>query len=250
LNIKFLGIIVTVVVIGFGILLLLPAYTQKQAKSSIMLTFNIVEQKNDLSGWCNGLDQLIRKNNIKATVFLPGKIAESNPQCLKTIAINENIDIGSSTYDYVDLTSISNYTKALEEVSEGKNSIDTTGNIHSKIFRAPFGKTDENIYSFLNRAGITFDLSYNDKYNVFQNDLFIKYNLSSINGPMIPSDELNSEISVLKQKKQPILINYDNAASLSEVNNTIAEIKSANNELSFINPSELTAEKLTLREES
>jgi hypothetical protein len=250
MNIKFLGVMVTAIVIVFGILLLLPAYTQKQAKPSIMLSFNIVDQTNNLTEWCSGLDHLIRQNNIKATVFITGKLAVSNPECLKRIVANENIDIGSSTYDYVDLTSISDYTKALEEVSDGKISVDTIGNITSKIFRAPFGKTDQNIYSFLSRSGITFDLSYNDKYNVFQNDLFVKYNLSTLDNLNITSEELNSEISILKQKREPILINYDNAAPLTSINNTISEIKASNNELMFVNPSDLIKENLTIRKVS
>jgi hypothetical protein len=249
-NIKFKGIVITVIVIAFGLLLLLPVYIQKQAKSPVMLSFNIVKQNNDLPKWCSELDQLISNNGIKAIVFITGKLAASNPECLKQIIANENIDIGSSTYDYVDLTSIPNYTNALGEVSDGKKSIDTIGNISSKIFRAPFGKTDQNIYSFLSRSGIMFDLSYNDKYNLFQNDLFIKYNLKAINGSNITSEQLGSEISMLKQNGEPILINYDNTVPLTSINNTISEIKSSNNGIMFTNPSDLIKENLTVRKEN
>jgi peptidoglycan/xylan/chitin deacetylase (PgdA/CDA1 family) len=194
--------------------------------------------------------ELIENNNIKSTIFITGKLAEENPKCISQVASDNNIDIGSSTYSYRDLTAISNYTEALEEVRNGKKAIDTIGNIDSKIFKSPFGKTDQNIYSFLSRTGITFDLSYHDKYNKFENNLFIKYNLKALDGSNNTSTELNNKISFLKDKTEPILINFDNSASLNDINNPISEIRSLNKEVIFTNPSNLIKQDLTTKTEN
>jgi peptidoglycan/xylan/chitin deacetylase (PgdA/CDA1 family) len=250
MNIKFKGIIVTAIVIIFGILLLLPVYLQRQAKPNLMLSFDIVIQDNNILKWCEQLSKLIENNDIKSTVFITGKLAEENPKCISQFVSDDNIDIGSSTYNYRDLTAISNYTEALEEVRNGKRVIDGIGNIDSKIFKSPFGKTDQNIYSFLNRTGITFDLSYHDKYNTFENNLFIKHNLKALNGSNTTSAELNNKISTPKDKTEPILINFDNSVSIDGINNLISEIRSLNKEIVFTNPSDLIKQDLTIKMEN
>ena len=78
-----------------------------------------------------------------------GKLAESYPKCVTLFSSNDGIDIGSSTYNYINLTSTQDYLLTLEEVKEGKRAVDSIGRLDSKLFKAPSGSTNQNIYSLL-----------------------------------------------------------------------------------------------------
>jgi peptidoglycan/xylan/chitin deacetylase (PgdA/CDA1 family) len=171
-------------------------------------------------------------------IFLRGKTAEKFPECVNTF--HDGVDVGSQTYSYVDLQTIDDYTLQLEEVEHGKHAIDKIGNFDSKLFKAPYGSTDENIYSLLSRSGILVDFSYEHQFNKFYKGKFIKFDSVSYHSPNI-----KSIISEIKTVKEPIILNYDNTIPVSEIENLLATLKSEN--IRFVSPSELTGIDLTTR---
>ncbi len=203
-----------------------------------MLSFNISDTE-DLSTWCSELAAVLEERNIKATIFFPGKIAEENPECLTYFG--EGIDIGSQTYNYVDLTSISDFSVQLEEVRNGKEAVDNAGNLYSRVFRAPYGATDENIYYLLSQCGIIADFSYEQQYNLFQNGQFIKYNAITYEG------SIDSVESILNNTRSSDLtiITFDNSRSISQIFDVISRLK--NGEVQFVSASDLAETDLTGR---
>ena len=176
------GAIATGIVVVLGIAIISPVYYQKRPISQpiVMLSFSIIGDSN-VPKWCNDLSSILEKHNLRAAVFITGKVAERNPACISSFSSND-IDIGSQTYNYVNLTSITDYSAALEEVRSGKEVLDKTGNLNSRLFKAPYGSTDQNIYSFLTRSGIVADFSYAQHYNKYENGKFIKYDLVTYDG--------------------------------------------------------------------
>lgn len=232
------GIISTSLVIIASFLTYGMIFFEPTPSRSVLLSFDIVDD-NNLPNWCIDLSKTLEKNHVKAAVFVAGKIAEKYPQCVQ--AFHEDIDIGSETYSYVNLDSILDYSLQLDEVKNGKNAIDKVGKLDSKLFRAPYGNTDDNIYSILSRSGILVDFSYSNQYNKFSEDKFIKYNLTSYNGAYHNAGFFKN----LKFDKEPLMINYDNTISVSEIDNFISNLKSDN--LRFVSASELTKVDLTNR---
>ena len=113
--------------------------------SIIGLLFSINKDMN-LPYFCDTIYAIMNKHNVKASIFISGNLAEKYPICVSLFSSNENIDIGSQTYSDVNLTSIPDYTKQFSEVKSGKSAIDYVGKVDSKLFRAPYGSTDGNIY--------------------------------------------------------------------------------------------------------
>lgn len=242
MHIRYAGIIVISLLILLGIAILLPVYYQERPYPIVMLSFDIIKNDNVLE-WCNDLSSILHKYNIKATVFFTGKIAQIYPKCVSLFSSNNNVDVGSSTYNYSNLVSISDYSKALEEVKSGKSTIDNIGQINSKIFRAPYGATDDNIYSLLTQTGILADFSYKGQYNKYENGQFIKYDLIAYNGSLSQLSEIINSIS----SKKPTLITFDNSISVSQLDSFISNINSNIKDVYFTNASELTDISLTLR---
>jgi peptidoglycan/xylan/chitin deacetylase (PgdA/CDA1 family) len=205
-----------------------------------MLSFSILEGDN-LPEWCKGLSNILEKHDIPATIFISGKTAQNIPECIT--AFNKDVDIGSQTYDYVNLSSISDYQNQLEEVRKGKEIIDSVGQLDSRLFRAPYGAIDENIYSLLNRTGIIADFSYDSQYNKYFNGKFIWFNLTSFDGTENTADFFLS----FDETEIPILINFDSDTSLEYFEEFIEELMTEN--IQFVNASELTELDLTIRNE-
>jgi|SRR5215213_1048473 len=240
------GTIVTGIVILIGIVVVLPVYYQKRpvSQSAILLSFSITNDSN-IPQWCNDLSTILEKHNLKAAVFITGKVAERNPACVSSFS-SKDIDIGSQTYNYVNLTSISDYSVALEEVRSGKEVLDKTGNLNSRLFKAPYGSTDQDIYSFLTRSGIIADFSYAQQYNKYENGKFIKNELIVYDGSSFSSDQFSNIIS---SNKIPVLINFDNSTPIEEIDSFLSRLKSVSNSIYFINASELMGMNLTERKE-
>src|ERR1700756_5493706 len=147
MKIVHVGAIITGIVISMGVLLILPEFLRPSPTQPILLSFSITNEQN-LPNWCHDLSYVLEKNNVKAAVFVIGKVAERHPDCVT--GFPQDVDIGSESYDHVALTSISDYTTQLAEVKNGKAAVDKAGNLDSKLFKAPYGATDANIYSLLN----------------------------------------------------------------------------------------------------
>jgi len=252
---NYAGMLVFGILIALGLAIVLPVYLQKRPVSQVlivsqptaMLSFNVIYDYN-VPKWCNDLSLLLKRYSIKATVFITGKIANKFPDCVSVFSSNDgnNVDIGSQTYDYVRLTSISNYNAALEEVKNGKEAVDAAGKLNSTLFKAPYGATDQNIYSLLSRSGILADFSYTHQYNKYEKGQFIKYQLTAYNGSNYFSKEL---LDSLSSKKTPLIINFDNSNAIDRLDSFISKLKSEYKNIHFINASELTGMDLTVKKE-
>jgi peptidoglycan/xylan/chitin deacetylase (PgdA/CDA1 family) len=232
---RYKGIIVTGILILTGIAILLPVYFPKRVQPILMLSFNIINNEN-LPQWCNGLYRILQKHEIKATIFITGKVVDTFPKCMSLFSSNSNIDIGSSTYNYTDLVNILDYSKALTEVQKGKHAVDNAAKINTSLFKAPYGSTDQNIYSLLTRSGIIADFSYTNQYNIYENGQFIRYDLKAYNG----SNTTGLVHNIISSKgNEPILINFDNSIATSHIDSFIDDIRSQIENIHFTNPSEI-----------
>ena len=216
----------------------------KSAKDSIniILVFSI-NSNNSLPGWCNGLSSTLKKYNVNdGIVFISGKLAESYPKCVTLFSSNDGIDIGSSTYNYMNLTSTQDYLVSLEQVKEGKRAVDSIAELDTKLFKAPYGSTDQNIYSLLTRSGILADFSYTQQYNVYENGQFIRYDLETYKGSVDPVRILNTISS--NNMDDVNLIDFDNSIPVTQIDEFIFKLKKTDENIRFISGSELTGLRL------
>lgn len=240
------GIGATVVVIVVGVAVALPPFLQPPAGPAVLLSFNIVND-DDMPGWCYDLAGILAREKLPAIIFFSGEIAAKYPQCVTSFG--ENVDIGSSTYGYRNLTEISDYTEQLREVGEGKKAVDLAGNLDSKAFRAPYGSTDDNIYSLLSRSGILADFSYNDRYNKYHEDKFIRFELNvfDASSASITTEQIGTNLPDEKTG-DPSKVDIDNSVSLNKVQQIINALQ--DNGADFLNASELADITLTVRKEN
>ena len=172
-----------------------------------------------------------------------GQAAQASPECA---SFPRGVDVGSRTFSYVDLTA-TDYRIALDEVWTGKVAVDEVGGINSKLFKAPHGSTDENIYSLLSRSGILADFSYCGQYNKYENDRFVKYNLTSFSG----DSEQEQFFSLISNQTlvASVAVNFDSSVPLAQIEQFIARLQSLNDgRIHVVSASELTAMSLTIRE--
>jgi len=231
----------TTVIMVLGLIMIAPTFFRNATPDSqlkVMFTFSVLEVDN-VSKWCKELADLLTAENVKATVFFTGRFAEQHPECVK--AFGNLVDIGSQTYSYVNLTSISDYDVQLEEVEKGKEAVDRAGNLYSRLFKAPYGSTDENIYSLLSHSGIVADFSYQFQYNVFQNGQFIKFDSITYNGSELSSEFLTS----LPKTTKPLIIAFGPSTSIARINEVMQSLKGT--QVVFVNASEIAGCKLTQR---
>jgi peptidoglycan/xylan/chitin deacetylase (PgdA/CDA1 family) len=222
--------------------MVLPFYLRatdaSEGKVNIILLFEVNDFKNT-TAWCIELSTFLEENHLKATIFFSGKVAEKHGECVK--CFSNSIDIGSQTFSYIDLTSIEDYEIQLEEVKRGKEIVDDAGNLDSKLFRAPYGLTDENIYSLLYRSNIIADFSYEQQYNKYCEDQFLKFKLQTYNSSENSPDFFRNLID----RDDPVAIVFDLSDSIGHIEEFILELKSEN--VRFLSTSELTGLELTVR---
>jgi peptidoglycan/xylan/chitin deacetylase (PgdA/CDA1 family) len=216
--------------------MVIPPYIKPHSAKVFLLSFSVLEDVEQ--SWCDSLASTIKKHNVEATIFFSGKVADKNPECVKIFPYN--VDIGSQTYHYVSLTSISDYTEKLEEIQLGKKAVDAAGDLNSKLFKAPYGTTDDNIYSLLTRSNIIADFSYKDQYNKYYDGQFITFELESYDGQTHTPEFFHNLIT-----NEPIVINFDSSVSVNYIDNFISKTKSHSSY--FIDASELTGLPLTIR---
>lgn len=238
------GIGATVVVIVVGVVVALPPFLQPPAGPTVLLSFNIVNDDN-MPDWCYELASILSEKNLDAVVFLPGKIAEEYPQCVNSFG--ENVDIGSSAYNYRNLTEIADYTEQLREVGDGKKAVDLAGNLDSRSFRAPFGSTDENTYSLLSRSGILADFSYADRYHKYHEDKFITFDLTvfDASSPSVSAEYIGASLPD-RQTDDSFNVDIDNSVPSNKYRQIIDALQSKGAD--FVSASELTGIPLTVRE--
>ncbi len=233
MNIVIIGLVVTILVISLGVVMIIPNFTTTPTQTASLLIFEVNDDKN-LPQWCDELSSFLNTNKVDATVFVSGKIVEIHPQCVNKF--HSGVDIGSQTYSYISLTTISDYQQQLDEVQKGKEVVDSAGNLDSKLFRAPYGQTDDNIYSLLTRNNIIADFSYENQYNKFHNGQFLKFDVNSVSNP---------ENIVSLGTEFPVFVTFDNSVPISKISSFISEVDSK--KIRFVSASELTGLQLTVR---
>lgn len=241
MKLKHAAIIITALVIVAGFAMISPLFFQPdeaEPKQRVMLSFSVSESA-DVMDWCQSLSSLLNTYDIGASVFIVGKVAEQYPQVVPYFG--NKVDIGSQTYSNFNLTNIPDYSVKLQEVKEGKTAVDNAGNLYSRIFRAPSGATDEDIYSLLSRSGILADFSYENQYNVYRDGQFVKYDAVVY----MARDYSLDFFSTLPQTTKPVIIFFDNSYSIPDIEVLISRLKKANVE--FVNASGLTGLTLTTR---
>jgi len=241
LKLRFAATLATALVILIGLVLISPLFLHSdapQAKQKILLSFSITDPENSVE-WCQNLSSILNSHNIGGIIFVAGKIAEEKPQTV--LAFSNKVDIGSSTYSNIDLTSIFDYSFKLQEVIQGKIAIDKAGNLTSKSFQAPYLATDQDIYSLLSRANITADFSYNNQYNIYQDNQFVKLDAKTYSAQEYPPDFFLTQ----PKTNQPIIITFNNTYPTSSIAAFLNDLTAGNFE--FVNASELTQTTLTER---
>lgn len=231
----------TALIIAVGFILISPMFYRTasvEPKQQVMLSFSVLES-NDSADWCRNLSFILDEYDIGATVFIVGKVAEQHPECVS--CFGSKVDIGSQTYSNLNLTSIADYDIQLEEVKKGKLAVDKAGNLYSKVFRAPNGDADQNIYSLLSRNDILADFSYDQQYNVYLDNQFVKFDARFYNGATCSANF----ILTLERNSQPIIINFDSECPTELIADLIAALNTG--QLDFVNASEIAGLNLTVR---
>jgi hypothetical protein len=235
------GMTATAAVLVVGIVIALPPFVQPP-RIHVLLSFNIVSETN-MPNWCNDLASMLNRNHLDAVVFFSGQIAEKYPECVSSFG--DNVDIGSRTFSYRALPKIPDYSEQLKEVEQGKNAVDLAGHLDSKVFNAPYGETDDNIYSLLSRNRILADFSYGDHYNKYYQNQFIWFNITAYDAssPFINATYIqNAERATIGN---PIQISMDNTVPLSKINGIIGVLN--DDKVIFNNVSDLTGIQLSVR---
>ncbi len=230
------GVISTSIVIVMGIFIVLPPYIPSQKPLVALLFFDIKDEQN-LPQWCNDLSSTLQKQNVQATIFITGQVAQEYPSCVNVLSPRN--DIGTSTYDYFNLKG-QDYSTQLDEVKNGKDAVDSVGHIDSRLFKAPYGETDGNIYSVLNQSGIVADFSYDKQYNKLYNGKFLKFDITVYNGTEHTPDFFKSLYN-----NDPVIIDFDNSSPISDIDQFVSQLKTRH--ILFLNASQLTGLDLTIR---
>jgi hypothetical protein len=236
------AVISATIAIAMAMTVILPALMQPSQQAqplTVMLSFSVAKYGGDVASWCTNLSNLLTTQKVKAIVYFSGAIADLSPSCVT--AFKDGIDIGSRTYDYVDLTSISDYNVQLQEIMNGKKAVERAGSLTSSVFKAPYGRTDENLYSLLNRSDIIADFSNELQYSKLSFGQFMTFSLRTYNG----SDHQPDFFANLPTTSTPIVITFDNSVSIDLIGQVISKLKTGN--VRFINASDMTGLTLTVR---
>ena len=243
MNIKHYGAITTGAVIALAALMVLPPFLQPEPKQQMLLSFSVSDKEN-LPMWCDELSSILDQDEIKAAVFVSGEVAQEFPQCITSFS--DGVDIGSQAFHFSSIKIISDYSQQLDEIQKGKDTIDKIGNIDSKLFKAPYGETDDNIYSLLSRSGILADFSYDDQYNKFHDGQFIWFKIKSYDVTNY-KQSLTPIVSNVESQghKIPIVINLDNKIPINKLDDLLSDLK--HGDFEFVNASDLVGYNLTIR---
>ena len=98
MKLKIAAVLATLFVIIAGFLMIMPLFYgngQDGSKQQIMLSFTVTES-NEYINWCSDLSDILKVQDISATVFIQGKVAEQNPESVS--CFGNKIDIGSVSF--------------------------------------------------------------------------------------------------------------------------------------------------------
>ena len=235
------GAISTALVIFLGVTMVAPYFmrtTHIGQQRNVGIVLSVAGEAN-ATAWCTDVASYLKGSGIKATVFFTGRVASAHPDAVSVFG--EGVDVGSMTYSGVPLTSFSDYTIQLEEVQKGKQAVDSSGGFTSKLFKAPMGLVNEDIYSLLYRSGIVVDFSYNDHYNKVYEGQFIRMELKVFSGLGSKPEDILS----INELDEPIIVNFNNSVPSSFVFSYIEALRIGG--CRFLSASEISGLDLTLR---
>lgn len=232
------AIIATTSVIILGVLIISPVFFTNEKPTPVMLSFNIIDQPY-LENWCQDISSFLLSENIRGTIFISGKLAEKYPSCITSFP--NSFDFGSQTYSNVPLTEISDYSLKLEEVKKGRQTINMVGNLDSKLFKAPYGETDDDIYSLLSRNDILADFSYQNQYHKYHENQFLKFDLLTYDSQNLSKNLLQN----IESSDVPVQIEFETYMSRDEIQSTISELGSL--DIEFVTASDIVKMELTRR---
>jgi len=213
--------ITTALVIIVGICLISPMFFRVPSPKNQphVALFLYVTGEGNSTSWCREVGSHLGAET-KATVFFIGEVVDENPEIVSSFG--PHVDWGSLTYHYRSLLSSDDYTAQLLEIQEGKMAVDAAVNVDSKLFAAPFGIVNNNIFSQLKRSGITADFSYSDHYNKLWNGTFITMPLKFVEGLNLKFGDLPKNAN-----DPPTVIIFHSTTSSAQVIQTFQELKEA-----------------------
>jgi hypothetical protein len=102
----------------------------------------------------------------------------------------------------------------------------------------------------LSRNGIIADFSYANHYNKYENGMFVRYDLKTLNGnkeglnlfPIVYHDD------DIRSMQVPVAVNFNDTMGIGHIRDSISTIGSFH-DVQFVNASELVRNKLTVRVE-
>lgn len=98
----------------------------------------------------------LKKNDAKATFFLLGTNVINYPDVVQAIE-NQGSEIGNHSYDHSDLTTLTP-DQVRYQIDETDQLIEDIVHHKPKVFRNPYGATNENVNSLINRPIIFWDI--------------------------------------------------------------------------------------------
>ncbi len=241
MSLRTVATIATLIVAVAGFVMISPLFFQPgggEPKQKVLLSFSVSPYAG-AAGWCRDLSALLNAHDVGAVVFITGETAEQHPECVSYFS--RKVDIGSRTYSNTDLTSIADYSLKLREVEKGKQAVDAAGHLNSAAFSAPFGATDQDIYSLLSRSGIMADFSYENQYNVYEDGQFVRYGAAVYAGRDYPPDYFPA----LENKAEPMIITFDDTDSVQSIERFLSGFDM--DRFQLVNASELVGFVLTER---
>jgi hypothetical protein len=236
------GIIATILVVSIGVGMIAPVFLTDAAskdKLNVALMIDLGNASNDT--WAKEVVHLLDSEVIRATVFASGDYAYTHPELI--IGLGEAVDLGSQTQTYSNLTEIPDYTLQLGEVADGKSAIDSVAGVESRIFRAPYGSTNDDVYSILSRSGILADFSYSDHYNVWYNGQFIRMDLPVYT---LSAENVLEVSSLVKQgESDTVIVIVDEVCPSQVLSQLLASMDQG--QFHLVNASDLLGFSVTIR---
>jgi hypothetical protein len=234
------GALATTLVIVAGVAMISPMLfrTQSRGVQPKIAIFLYVPNNTNATSWCSEIGSYLKATNTKATVFLAGDVVDNNTKLVKEFS--EKVDIGSMTQSYKPLLNTTDYTAQLATIRNGKMSVDAAGNFDSKLFAAPYGAVNSDIFSQLRRTGIVADFSYDDHYNKIHNGTFITMPLKTVDGSTLDTRALVPQLN-----DTPTIVRFYSTTSSKKVIEAFESLKAEG--CQFLNASDITGIELVNR---
>ena len=129
----------------------------------IALTFDACPT-NRLDEYDEKVIEVLRRENVHATLFLSGRWVEKNPDKAKHLASLQQFEIGAHSYYHPHLLAKDD-ARVLREMKRTQDIIRKTTGRTPQYFRPPFGEVDERVARLAQQAGlitVQFDIASGD----------------------------------------------------------------------------------------